>query len=112
MKGEIELHQRESSDDTERHLKENSNKFESDCMLLLKLMIKGKRLTTQEVRDMKIDDRRLRNLHESGKCKREWMFNARGKRTHVEYYIPIQKPPTKAAAINFWKEKLIQQALF
>lgn len=99
-------HIKENSEDTERHLSENRRKFESDCVFLLKLMMTGRRLTTQAVRDMKIDDRRLRNLHESGRCKREWMHNEKGKRTHVEYFCDIAKPPTKKEITSKFSELL------
>lgn len=105
------LHEFENNQDTEKHLSENENKFESDCVFLLKQMMNGRRLSSQDVHDMKINDRRLRNLFESGKCKREWMFNEKGKRTHVEYFIDIPKPPTKQSVQEWWQNYLEEQPI-
>lgn len=103
------VHYRENNEDTQRHLDENRATFESDCMYLLRLMNMGKRLSRQQVSDMHINERRLGELHEDGKCKREWMFrelpNGKKKRTHVEYFIPIPKPPTKGQVIAMYKQK-------
>lgn len=103
---DIELHEHETTEDTERHLNEHRRKFESDCLVLLKIMLKGKRLTTQEVRDMKIDDRRLRNLHEVGKCQREWAMKPNGSRSHVEYFVQIPSPITKTQLIKQTSEAM------
>ena len=105
------IHERESTQDTEQHLSENREAFESDCVFLLRLMMRGKRLTSQDVHDMKIHDRRLRNLFESGKCEREWMFNDKGKRTHVEYFIKAAKPPTKQSVQEWWSNFQEEQPL-
>jgi len=108
-------HIRENNDDTERHLSENREKFETDCVFLLKLMLRGERLTRKEVvQKYEINDRRLGNLFESGKCKREWMYkdlpNGKKKRTHVEYFCEIPKLLTKQQLIDNW-DKLKQGRL-
>lgn len=100
------IHDRENSEDTERHLSENRRKFESDCVFLLKLMHSGRRLTSDDVHEMKINDRRLRNLFEDGKCQREWKLNEKGKRVCVEYFVNISKRPTKRDVVTFYQEEL------
>jgi len=101
------LHQAENNEDSQRHLQENSGKFETHCEFLLRLMKHGRRLSSQDAHDMRINDRRLRNLHNAGKCQREWKLNDEGKRLYVEYYIPTPKMLTKTELCN-----LVQKELF
>lgn len=102
------LHDRENSDDTERHLSENRDKLETDCDYLLRLMMRGRRLSSQDVHDMKIHDRRLRNLYSAGKCKRQWKLNDKGKRLFVEYFVEREMEPTKRDAIA-WATEFLQK---
>lgn len=98
---EVEIHQRESSEDTERHLQENISKFEIDAVFLLKLMLKGERLTAKMVvQKYGKESRRLRDLFISGKCEKEWVLNEKGKRLYVEYFITVLKPPTKSEVVE------------
>lgn len=98
---EIEIHQRESTEDTESFLQENIEKFEIGAVFLLKKMLTGERLTAKDVmQKYGIHDRRLRDLFISGKCQREWVLNDKGKRLYVEYFIPIPKPITKTELIE------------
>ena len=102
---EIFIHQRENSEDTERHLQENMEKAETDCVFLLRQMLCGERLTRQVVVEKyKINDRRLGDLFISGKCEKRWVVGENGKRKYVEYFVNVPKPPTKT--------ELIQQQLF
>jgi hypothetical protein len=96
----MEVHQRENSEDTESFLQENIDKFENGAMFLLNKMKRGERLSAKTVM-MKygIHDRRLRDLEIAGKCQKEWMVNSKGKRTHVEYFIPLPHPPTKSEVV-------------
>jgi len=116
MQKEI-VHLRESSDDTQLHLDSNRDKFETDAVFLLRLMMGGKVLSGQDVSDMRINDRRLRELFAEGKCKKRWKLNDAGKRMYVEYYCEIPLPPTKQKAID-WATKFLdnqkgtQQNLF
>lgn len=110
---DISIHQRENSEDTEKHLQENISKLETDCQFLLKLMKRGERLTGKTVMTKyEIHDRRLRDLHIAGKCEKAWKLNEKGKRMYVEYYITPPSPPTKKAVIEMFSKKLIQQDLF
>lgn len=94
-------HIRENTEDAERHLSENRDKFETDCMYLLRLMMSGIRLSDKTVMTKyEIHGRRLRELFEDGKCQKEWKLNENGKRLYVEYFIPISKPPTKSEVIQ------------
>lgn len=93
-------HDRENNEDTERHLSENRQKFETDAMFLLRQMMAGERLTAKTVvQKYGIADRRLRDLEIDGKCKKVWKLNDVGKRIYVEYYCEIPLPPTKKKAI-------------
>ncbi len=106
MIGEIEIHQRESSEDTESFLQENIKTFETDCLFLLKCMLRGERLSAKTVvQKYGKESRRLRELYTSGKCEKEWMHNEKGKRTHVEYFITPPKPPTKHSLQIAYKQK-------
>ena len=103
------VHDRESNEDTERHLSENREKFETDAQYLLRLMKRGRRLSSQDVHDMKICDRRLRELHSAGQCEKVWKLNEAGKRLYVQYYCEIPMPPTKRKAIDWATEFLNNQ---
>jgi hypothetical protein len=98
---EIEIHQREKDNDTESFLQENIKTFETDAVFLLKLMLNGERLTGKDVmQKYGIHDRRLRDLHISGKCEKAWKLNEKGKRMYVEYFIPKSHQQTKQECIE------------
>lgn len=110
------LHQREQDENTESFLQENHDKFETDCVFLLGLMIKGERLSAKTVvQKYGKESRRLRDLFIAGKCEKSWVLNEKGKRQHVEYFVDVPKPPTKTKVIELWKhhfsEPLIQGRL-
>ena len=97
----------ENNDDSQRHLEENRNKFESDAQFLLNQMKRGERLTAKTVvQKYGIADRRLRDLENEGKCKKEWKLNEAGKRLYVEYFCEIPRPQTKQNIVNFYQQKL------
>lgn len=101
------VHQREADSNTESFLQENVGKFESDCVFLLKLMLRGERLTRQEVvGKYKLNDRRLGDLFTAGKCERRWKYgvNAKGKpkRLYVEYFITTTSIPNKKSVTEMW----------
>lgn len=101
MSNEIDLHQREKSENTESFLQENIEKFGGDALFLLKLMLRGERLTGKDVvQRYGIHDRRLRDLEISGKCEKRWVLKENGKRSHVEYFVTIPHPPTKHEVIQ------------
>lgn len=96
----LEVHQKENSEDTERHLQENIDSYEIDAVFLYKLMLRGERLTAKTVvQKYGKESRRLRDLFISGKCEKEWVVNDKGKRLYVEYFVSIPRPPTKSEVI-------------
>lgn len=117
------IHDRENNDDSERHLSENRDKFESDAEFLYRLMKMGKKFSDQEVvSKYGINGRRLRELfNEKEDVKKSWVLNEKGKRIYVTYFIEQPITPTKAAAIAIGQSILdamntkangIQQDLF
>jgi hypothetical protein len=103
---EIEIHQRESTEETESFHQENIKKAESDAVFLLGQMLRGEILTAKTVvQKYGIADRRLRDLQISGKCKKRWKLNDDGKRQYVEYYCEIPKAPTKLSVAAKWTEQ-------
>lgn len=95
------IHQRETQEETESFLQENIEGFENSCKFLLKKMLSGERLSAKTVMvKYGIHDRRLRDLEIAGRCQKEWMYRENGKRSHVEYFIPIPKPITKTELIE------------
>ncbi len=95
------IHQRENNGDTESFLQENISKHEIGAVFLLKLMLRGERLSGKTVmQKYGIHDRRLRDLEISGKCQKEWKLNEQGKRLYVEYFIPRPYPITKTELIK------------
>ena len=106
------LHDRENSEDTQQHLNENADKFESDCVFLLKKMIEGEILTRKSVaKKYDMNERRLGNLFESGKCQRRWVMklNSKGveKRSHVEYYVERPKVYPNKSDLQKWFSEYI-----
>jgi hypothetical protein len=99
------VHYKENDTDVQRHLDENRATFETDCMYLLRLMNMGRRLSSQDVHDMRINDRRLRELESEGKCTKAWKFNEQGKRMYVEYFIEGLRPPTKGQVVAMFVQK-------
>lgn len=109
------LHLRENDPELESFLNENSVKFNGHCLLALKLMYSGVRLTdAKAVTDYGFSGRRLRELHNAfpNKVKKAWMLGEPveekdddgnviivRKRKYVEYFIEQPITPTKAAAI-------------
>lgn len=106
------IHQHENNQDTEQHLHENADKLEADGIFLWKQMQRGEVMTRQSVlKKYDIDGRRLGELCEAGKCQKRWALKPNGKRSHVEYFVNIPKPPTKKEIMSKWNE-LAQAQLF
>lgn len=104
------LHDRENAEDLNQHLKDNGEKFNRQCVMVLQLLYSGKRFTgkqVNEVLDIACGDRRLRDLFVARKdIRREWVYTEDGKRTRwKEYWLEIPTPLTKSAVIiNFMKK--------
>lgn len=99
------LHERENSEITENHLKDNGEKFNNHCVAVLKLLYAGLRLTARELETKyNMDGRRLRDVYAARKdVKREWVKGEDGKTKWVQYYLQIEKPPTKTETIKKWE---------
>lgn len=102
------VHAAENSEETKAHLKQNEDKFQGDCKIVLQLLYSGKRLTARQLeREHDIDGRRLRDLFEAlpTKVKRDWVYTADGKKTkYKEYWIDVPKPTTKSDLQQWWNE--------
>lgn len=99
------LHDRENAEDLSQHLKDNGEKFNRQCVMVLKLLYSGKRFTGKQVNEMldiACGDRRLRDLFVARKdIKREWIYSEDGKRTRwKEYWLEIPRPITKTELIE------------
>ena len=99
------LHDRESCSDTEQHLKDNGEKFNRQCVMVLKLLYSGRRYTgkqVNEILDIACGDRRLRNLFAARKdVRREWVYTSDGKKTRwKEYWLEGITQPTKHEVIE------------
>lgn len=104
MKSQIEIHQRENNAESEQHLSENRHKFSEQCLLVLRLLNSGLRLTVVNAIGYGIGSlpRRLLDLKEHGvtNIKDEWVRNSDGKRLYKEWFIPDLRPPTKEKVIE------------
>ena len=97
------VHYKENNDDTQSHLDANREKYETDAQFLLKQMKRGEILTAQTVvKKYSCEPRRLRDLHNDGKCEKAWKLNEAGKRLYVEYFIPPPEAPTKEKSQSYW----------
>lgn len=106
------LHERENSPELESFLHENSAKFNGHCLLALKLLYSGVRLTDAEaVSKYGFSGRRLRELHAEfpNTVKKSWVLGDNGKRKCVEYFIERPIPKTKQDAINWATDFLEKQ---
>lgn len=123
MSGEIIIHERESNEVSEQHLKDNGKKFSRHCNIILSLMYKGHRFTARQLeREYNFDGRRLRDIYANRKeCKRDWRKDAEGKNSEMEYWLEIPKQhPTKGELQKWFSDlqnekgeaKLIQMPLF
>ena len=101
---EIFIHQRENSEDTERHLQSHQEKYQSDGNFLLGLLYKGHRLHARQIeREYNIDGRRLREIfHSRNDIRKEWVVE-NGKTRRMEYWMEFFKPLTKEQSIQ-WAE--------
>lgn len=101
------IHQHENNPDTESFLKSNGKKFTGDCLIAMKLMYQGKRLSSLDCwNTYQIHDRRLRNCYAARPdiVQREWIYKD-GKKSHVEYFITTPKVySTKKELQEFWDE--------
>ena len=119
------LHQRENNELSESFLKDNGKKFAADCVIVLKLLYSGKRLTAKDVNDltgMADGGRRLRDIYAARKdCKKAARYVDKENKTGkigMEYWLDIPMPPTKEE-LNAWfrehqqerHQKLIQQQI-
>ncbi len=118
MPNEI-IHLKENDPELESFLHENAAKFNGHCLLALKLMYSGIKLTDMEaVSKYGFSGRRLRELHAEfpKTVKKVWVLDDRGKRKYVQYYIEKPVPKTKQDAINwateYFKKHATQPNLF
>lgn len=105
------LHEKENSPELQSFLEENSVKFNGHCLLALRLMYSGVRLTDNKaVADYGFSGRRLRELHAEfpNKVKKIWVTDSKGKRLYVEYFIEQPISPTKAKEIA-WAEQYLEK---
>jgi hypothetical protein len=103
------IHLRENDPELESFLHENAAKFNGHCLLALKLMYSGIRLTDAEaVSKYGFSGRRLRELHSEfpNIVKKVWVLNGRGKRKYVQYFIEKSTSPTKQEAVRWATEFL------
>lgn len=102
------LHEIENNETSERHLKDNGEKFSRHCNFVLSLMYIGKRFTARQLeREYNIDGRRLRDIFANRKeCKREWLLCHDGKTREMEYWLEIPKPQTKQNVVKFYQQQL------
>jgi len=117
------LHTRETSSETESFLKENGDKFQGDCLTIMRLLFAGYKLSAKDVVvKWGLHDRRLRDVIKARPdiVKKEWIYKPNGKRDYVVYFIEKFQPPTKSDLQKWWNEfqeqkpeaKLIQMPLF
>lgn len=98
------VHLRENSPELESFLNEHRVKFHGHCLLALKLMYSGVRLTdAKAISEYGISGRRLRELYNElpNVVKKAWVKDANGKRKYVEYFVEQPITPTKAKAIEW-----------
>ncbi len=103
------IHLRENDPELESFLHENAAKFNGHCLLALKLMYSGIRLTDAEaVSKYGFSGRRLRELHAEfpNTVKKVWVLDDRGKRKYVQYFVEKPASPTKEKAIAWATEFL------
>lgn len=106
---EIHLHERENNYLSESFLKDNKEKFNRQCVMVLQLLYRGGRYTAKNVNDiLDIADggRRLRDIFASRKdCKKQIRYT-NDKKEGVEYWLDIPQPPTKTELNQWFKEYL------
>lgn len=96
------IHQTENNAWSEQFLKDGGAKFNADCIVVLRLLYKGLRLTAKNVNDMTgmaDGGRRLRDIHKFRKdCKKDMRRKADGTGMEgVEYWLEIPPQPSKTA---------------
>lgn len=98
------IHEKENNPISEMFLKDNREKFNNDCIAVLKLLYSGKRYTGKEICDLTgqaAGDRRLRDIFANRKdCMKAPRRKPNGKLEGMEYWLNIPMPPTKAKAIE------------
>lgn len=104
------LHERESRDDLELHLKQNGKKFSDQCVTLMREMYKGRKLTHAiAYEEFRCDTRRLRDCrqHRPDIVRSRWETDKDGKTKYMIFWIEVIHP-TKKAAIEVG-EQILQQ---
>jgi hypothetical protein len=98
------LHEMENNEWSEQFLKDNGEKFHNDCIVVLRLLYKGMRLTAKNVNDitnMADGGRRLRDIIKFRKdCKKQIRRKPEGGMEGVEYWLDIPPYPTKNNVIE------------
>lgn len=111
---EVKIHHQENNQESQGHLEENEEKFSAQCIKLLKLFKGGLRLTVIGAQAHGIHSlpRRVLDLKESGVVVKDgWLRDGNGKRTVKEYWMELEKRPTKKATVEKWRSSF-QQDLF
>lgn len=109
----MELHNRENALENEKHLVANEARFSEQCRKVLELLKSGIVLTTgKALTEYGIGDlrRRIKDLKDMNSIKNiewRWHLDKDGKTTRFkEWFISIEKPPTKMATIKEWRERM------
>lgn len=115
MESKMHLHNFENNRDSQSNLEENQQKFSNQCLLVMKLLNQGVRLTVANAIGYGINSlpRRIMDCRERNgitNIKDKWVTDADGKRLYKEWFIEIPKLPTKKEVISN-HQPLIQLSL-
>lgn len=108
---EIETHQRENNDESEKHLQENQKKFSKQCLKVWELLRQGKRLTTMNAPNYGILSlpRRVADLRENGvHIDDQWLYDSDGKRTIKEWFINFKTHRETKKSLTEWAQRYVK----
>ena len=120
MKSNLEIHQAENNSDSQSFVNENADKIRESCMMVLKLLRQGVRLTVKLAisrYDISSLPRRIKDLREMNgiaDIKDKWIYkikNGKRVRNYKVWYVDVPKRPTKKQVAAHW-DKTIQAELF
>lgn len=92
---EINVHQRENNIVSEAWLEANKGLFSESCLSVLKALVAGIELTTDNAKELagtRSLPRRILDLRQNNgiSISSEWILNEQGKRTVMKYYMTAE----------------------
>jgi hypothetical protein len=116
MKSNLRTHLRENNPESQKHLEDNEQHFSQQCLRVLFLLYRGKKLTTfnAPILGVRSLPRRIKDLRDINgiHVDDKWVYDDTGKKVEKVWFIDLSsKRATKKEVVSEWLKKLKNKKL-